>query len=102
MVAAWVDGQWVMADKVVNNGDGTVTVTMSKLCPVAVFVKGAGAAQGDVEDGVCKICHTFFPYLGAAPLFDGVCIICFGLICAGLGTVAYGAGRYMKNKKDKK
>ena len=102
MVAAWVDGQWVMADKVVNNGDGTVTVTMSKLCPVAVFVKGAGAAQGDVGDGVCKICHGFFPYLGAAPLFDGVCIICFVLICAGLGTVAYGAGRYMKNKKDKK
>ena len=102
MVAAWVDGEWVMADEVVNNGDGTITVTMSKLCPVAVFVKGTGAAQGGTAVGPCKICHGFFPYIGAAPLFDGVCLICFILIAVGLGSVAYAAGRYMKNKAEEK
>ncbi len=95
-VASWVDGEWVMAKNVVNNGDGTITVTMDKICPVAVFVEGAGVP------GVCKVCHGFFPYLAGAPLFDGVCIICFVLIALGLGAVAYAAGRYMKKKKEEK
>ena len=35
-----VDGEykWVEAESVVNNGDGTVSVTFKKLCPVAISV----------------------------------------------------------------
>lgn len=95
-VASYVDGEWINALECINNGDGTVTVTMSKICPVAVFVKGEGAPQpgepvgGDgIGEGVCKICHTFFPYLGAAPIFHGVCIICFLLIVLAICVILY-------------
>ena len=95
-VASYVDGEWINALECINNGDGTVTVTMSKICPVAVFVKGEGAPQPDepvggeeIGEGVCKICHTFFPYLGAAPIFHGVCIICFVLIVIAICIIAY-------------
>ena len=86
---------------------------MSKICPVAVFVKGEGTpapeatpqpdepAGGDeIGEGDCKICHTFFPYLGAAPLFHGVCIICFLLIALPICVVGYII--YRATKKDEK
>lgn len=34
----YVDGQWQPVPSVVNNGDGTITVTFDKLCPVAFMV----------------------------------------------------------------
>lgn len=34
----YVNGKWQPAPNVVNNGDGTITVTFDKLCPVAFLV----------------------------------------------------------------
>lgn len=34
----YVNGQWVMVDNVVNNGDGTITGTFEDICPVAFLV----------------------------------------------------------------
>lgn len=52
-VMVYVDGQWVPAEKVINNGDGTVTVVFEDICPVAFCVvddKVDGPAQtGDAE-----------------------------------------------------
>ena len=41
-VAAMVflDGEWKLIEKVVNNGDGTITCTFEDLCPVAFLVPG--------------------------------------------------------------
>lgn len=36
----YVDGKWVPVDNCVNNGDGTITVTFSQICPVAFLVPG--------------------------------------------------------------
>lgn len=36
---AYVDGEWIEAKELKNNGDGTVDVTFENLCPVAVAVK---------------------------------------------------------------
>ena len=36
---AYVNGEWVEAKELKNNGDGTVSVTFEDLCPVAVAVK---------------------------------------------------------------
>ncbi len=36
----YIDGQWVPVENCVNNGDGTVTVTFSQICPVAFLVPG--------------------------------------------------------------
>lgn len=41
IVMSYVDGAWLEAKEVVNNGDGTVTITFAKLCPVAIAVKAA-------------------------------------------------------------
>ena len=43
-VLAYVDGQWVPAKQVVNNGNGTVTCEFEALCPVAICVE-----EGPVE-----------------------------------------------------
>lgn len=52
LVLSYVNGQWIPAEKVINNGDGTVTVTFEDICPVAFCVvngKTDGPAQtGDV------------------------------------------------------
>lgn len=47
-VLTYVDGKWVKAEKVVNNGDGTVTVTFEDICPVAFAVGTAIPKTGDV------------------------------------------------------
>lgn len=39
VVMVYLDGQWVAAESVVNNGDGTVTVVFEDICPVAFCVK---------------------------------------------------------------
>jgi len=52
IVMVYVDGQWIPAEKVTNNGDGTVTVVFEEICPVAFCVeieKADGPAQtGDM------------------------------------------------------
>lgn len=44
-VMAYVDGQWVKAERVVNNGDGTVTCIFEQICPIAFSVE-----EGAEED----------------------------------------------------
>lgn len=39
VVMVYVDGKWVEAESVVNNGNGTVTVEFEDICPVAFCVK---------------------------------------------------------------
>ena len=111
-VASYVNGEWLAALEVINNGDGTITVVLPAICPVGIFVEGEPVApeatpeasepvEGEPAEGDCKICHTFFPYLGAAPLFHGVCIICFILIILAVCVASYIFYRIMK-KEDKK
>ena len=38
-VLVYIDGEWVEAVSVINNGDGTVTVVFEDLCPVAFCVE---------------------------------------------------------------
>ena len=38
-VFSYVDGEWIEAVSVTNNGDGTVTVVFEDICPVAFAVK---------------------------------------------------------------
>ena len=44
IVLVYIDGEWVPAEEVINNGDGTVTVTFEDICPVAFCVE-----RGSVE-----------------------------------------------------
>ena len=44
VVMSYVDGQWVKAESVKNNGDGTVTCVFEEICPVAFCV------EADAED----------------------------------------------------
>lgn len=37
---AYVNDEWVPAEEVVNNGDGTVTFAFKQLCPIAIAVEG--------------------------------------------------------------
>ena len=39
IVMVYVNGQWIPAEKVINNGDGTVTVVFEDICPVAFCVE---------------------------------------------------------------
>lgn len=39
VVMVYLNGEWVEAESVVNNGDGTVTVEFEDICPVAFCVK---------------------------------------------------------------
>lgn len=38
----YVDGEWVPVKDCINNGDGTVTVKFTEICPVAFLVPGSG------------------------------------------------------------
>ena len=40
-----LDGQWVEAESVMNNGDGTVTVVFEDICPVAFCVKRSAQTE---------------------------------------------------------
>ena len=110
MVASYVDGQWHLASECVVNEDGTVTFVMDKFCPVAVFVKGDDISEpvgGVEEEGDCKICKKFFPYLGKAwifpnTIFNGVCTICFILIMIAVTVAGYVMYRLLKKKDDEK
>lgn len=39
IVLVYIDGEWVEAESVVNNGDGTITVVFEDICPVAFCVE---------------------------------------------------------------
>ncbi len=39
VVMSYVGGEWILAEKITNNGDGTVTVVFEDLCPVAIAVE---------------------------------------------------------------
>jgi hypothetical protein len=43
----YIDGKWVPVNNCVNNGDGTVTVTFSQICPVAFLVPGNSVVDGE-------------------------------------------------------
>ena len=45
VVMVYLDGQWVAAESVVNNGDGTVTVVFEDICPVAFCVKRSAQVE---------------------------------------------------------
>ena len=45
----YVDGKWQPVVDTINNGDGTVTVKFSKICPVAFLVPGTGANSSVVS-----------------------------------------------------
>ena len=45
IVMSYIDGKWVEAVSVVNNGDGTITVVFEDICPVAILTR-AGAQDG--------------------------------------------------------
>lgn len=38
VVMAYVNGKWINAESVVNNGDGTVTCILEEICPVVIAV----------------------------------------------------------------
>lgn len=46
-VLAYVDGQWIFADSSVNNGDGTLTVVLEDICPVAFVLADGPVTQPD-------------------------------------------------------
>jgi hypothetical protein len=44
----YVDGKWVPVHDCINNGDGTVTVKFTQICPVAFLVPGGNGQNMDV------------------------------------------------------
>ena len=42
----FVDGEWKLIEKVVNNGDGTITCTFEELCPIAFLVPSESVDAG--------------------------------------------------------
>lgn len=48
---SYTNGAWDPVVEIVNNGDGTVTVTFDHLCPVAMLVPAEGSTGGDVDSG---------------------------------------------------
>ena len=45
VVMVYLDGKWVEAESVVNNGNGTVTVVFEDICPVAFCVKRSAQVE---------------------------------------------------------
>lgn len=57
-VLSYVDGQWIPAKSVKNNGNGTVTVVFEDICPVAFCI------DADAEDVPVKTGDAFGQNLG--------------------------------------
>jgi len=47
VVMTYVDGQWVYAESVVNNGNGSITVVLEDICPIAISVRAGQEAPID-------------------------------------------------------
>lgn len=52
-VLVYIDGEWILIENVVNNGDGTITVEFEDFCPVAFCVEpGADTEPPKTGDAV--------------------------------------------------
>ncbi len=51
----YIDGKWVPVENCVNNGDGTVTVTFSQICPVAFLVPGTTMGSDTVSPATSDV-----------------------------------------------
>lgn len=47
----YIDGEWVLLKNVINNGDGTVTVTFDDVCPVAFLVPAESIVEETPSTG---------------------------------------------------
>ena len=78
-VATLCEDEWVILDddQVVNNGDGTVTVTFEELCPIAV-IRNTGDAD---EVKSPQTSDTTLPYLTVAAVIGlaGIAVLALGL-----------------------
>ena len=48
-VMLFKNNEWLMAENVTNNGDGTVTATFDHFCPVMIIVEQADAAEEEAK-----------------------------------------------------
>ena len=67
VVLVYIDGEWVEAVSVINNGDGTVTVVFEDICPVAFCVEKRYAPPQTGDAAADKL-YIFAALLGAAVL----------------------------------
>ena len=67
IVLVYIDGEWVEAVSVINNGDGTVTVVFEDICPVAFCVEKRYAPPQTGDAAADKL-YIFAALLGAAVL----------------------------------
>ena len=66
VVMAYLDGKWVEAESVVNNGNGTVTVVFEDICPVAFCVKRSTQVEPP---------KTGDPAAGNLPMYRAVLVV---------------------------
>jgi len=97
-VVTYKNGKVVLAEDIVNNGDGTVTATFENFCPVA-FLVSEETAEVIGGGNVCAICNGKFVYK-ASPI-PAVCMTCFAIIVAVIGAGAGGVLAYIKSKSKK-
>jgi len=97
-VVTYKNGEIVLVEDMVNNGDGTVSATFEDFCPVA-FLVPQDVAEVIGDGGVCAICNGKFVYK-ASPI-PAVCLTCFIIIVAIIGAGVGGVYAYMKNKAKK-
>lgn len=78
-VATMCEDEWVILDddQVVNNGDGTITVTFEELCPIAV-IRNTGDAE-EVKSPQTN--DTTYPYVAVASVIGlaGIAVLALGL-----------------------
>ena len=66
-VMSYIDGAWVMAENIVNNGDGTVTCTLNTNGPVAFCVpRGTSDLPADTGDAVGRMLWFWIALMAAS------------------------------------
>ena len=98
-VVTYKNDKIILAENVVNNGDGTVTATFENFCPVAFLINETEAVTAE---GTCALCHGFFG-VGASPVAS-LCLICFVIIVAVIvvgGWVVYKSSKKKEEKEAK-
>ena len=95
-VVTYKNDKVVLAEDVVNNGDGTVTATFESFCPVAFLVNETEAV---VAEGTCALCHGFFG-AGASPI-PALCLICFIIVIALILLCGWIMYKYLRKKAEK-
>ena len=96
-VVTYKNGEVVMAEDVINNGDGTVTATFENFCPVAFLVAEDEAVA---TEGTCALCKGLFG-AGASPIAP-LCVVCFVIIIAVIAVAVYVATKKKKTTKEAK